>query len=239
MTRNRVRILSSSVAPVALLISAGAAHAQFAGAAGQMGAVFNPGACPIGIPAVTITASNSGIWATGDHPNPSIYNPYNQPSTLWGTTPDAGKYPDFNWIADGAAIAIGQNTVWNFANTTTDYYLYPAIDHGPVPTEGLEITLWGSNNGGSTWILGRVVELYELGWDANPATISDNGATRWSFNPPVNMITAVPEFTQGAFNNPPVSSGGDYELDAVMQTPAPSGAALLGLGGLLVARRRR
>jgi hypothetical protein len=209
----------------------GQAYGIFGPAAAQLGALYNPGAGPIGIPAVSITPSASGVSATGYHTNPGVYTALTTPSPQGAL---AGRLPDYHWVADGVAT-VGQNWIWNFGLAKTDYWLYPAIDHTPVPDEALEVTLWGSPNGGSTWIQGKLVEVYELGWDPNPLVISDDGATRWSFGTAVNMITAVPGLAQGQYA---YNGGGDYEVDAIMQTPEPASLALVGLGGAVLLRRR-
>jgi len=227
-TVTRVYVLCAGLAFAGLT---GNAYGTFAGAASQLGAVYNSGAGPIGIPAVSITPSASGLSVTGYHTNPSIYTALTTPSPQG---PLAGKLPDYHWVADGVA-SVGKSWIWNFGLTKTDYWLYPAIDHTPVPDEALEVTLWGSANGGSTWTPGKVVEVYELGWDPNPLVISDDGASRWSFGTPVNMITAVPGLSQGTYS---YNGGGDYEIDAIMQTPEPAALALLGLGGAVALQRK-
>jgi hypothetical protein len=217
-----------------VLVVAGLAeptYGIFAPAAAQLGALYNPGAGPIGIPAVSITPSASGLSATGYHTNPTIYTALTTPSPQG---PLAGRLPDYHWVADGTA-SVGQNWIWNFSFSKTDYWLYPAIDHTPVPDEALEVTLWGSPNGGSSWIQGKLVEVYELGWDPNLAVISDDGASRWSFGTAVNMITATPGLVQGTYA---YNGGGDYEIDAIMQTPEPASLLMLAGGGLLMRRRR-
>jgi hypothetical protein len=165
--------------------------------------------------------------------SPGFYFPY----TLDGiNNPAAGFTPDLHWVGDGATTPAA-GTIWTFGSLANDYYLYPTIDHDPVPSEALESSLRGSSDGGSTWIMGTIMEVYEQGWD--PLAIPDDGATRWYFATPVNMISAVIGLSQGTYSYVDT----DYELDAVMQVPEPSGIVLaaLGLIGLAayVWRRKR
>lgn len=209
------------------------AHAQFSGAASQLGALYNPGAAPTGIPAISITPSATGQSVTGYHYSNSSYGANTTGSSMGN---NAALYPDNHWVADGIPLNVGDNWRWNFALKTNTYMLFPAIDHTPLPNEALEATLWGSNDGGATWNLGTVVEVYELGWDPSSTAIVDDGATRWSFSVPVDIITAVPELNQGSYHS---NAGGDYEIDAITQTPAPGALTLLGAGALVATRRRR
>ena len=206
--------------------------ANFNGAAAQLGAAYDPGLAPIGTPAVTVTFSASGVGNSGYHYPPYGYTDFTQPSPQ---NANAGKVPDHHWVADGVSPGgVGTNFLWRFASLQTNYWMYPGIDHDPVPGEALEATLYGSNNGGSTWIKGTVVKVYEQGWD--PATIPDDGVSEWFFGTPVDLITAVPGLTQNQYS---FSLGNDYEIDAVMGTPEPASLMLLTAGGLLAIKRRR
>ncbi|MEX0676270.1 MAG: hypothetical protein WD063_04305 [Pirellulales bacterium] len=207
------------------------AHATlFSVAAGDLGAAYNPGLIPIGAPAISV----SGFVTTGYFNNPSVDYSY----TLDSTNPASPFNPDYYWLGSGGTTP-ATGAIWTFATRSSDYYLYPAIDHLPLPAEALESSLWGSPDGGSTWLLGTLVELYEQGW--NLSGIADDGASRWSFSVPVDMVAGVVGLTQGIYTY----ADGDYEIDAVMQVPEPGIAVLLS-GGVASAvvwsrvwRRRR
>lgn len=201
--------------------------ANFVGAAGQLGAIYNAGLAPVGVPAVTITGND----VTGVS-NPGFFFPYTLDSI---NNPNAGFTPDFHWVADGG-LTPSAGTIWTFAASANEYFVYPTIDHSPLPSEALESSIQGSFDGGSTWIQGTILEVYELGWDA--VGVPDDGATRWSFNTPVNMVSMVVGLNQGTYSY----GDGDYEIDAVMQTRVPEPSSyvltLCGLAGLLAWQRR-
>lgn len=228
-------ILRTIVALLSVILCATSANAGvFTTAAAQMGAIDNPGTAPIGIPAISVINAPT----TFTNSNPTVDYSY---TTDGSTNAAAGFIPDYHFLGS-AATTPAAGATWTFANLASEYYLYPTIDHTPLPFEALESSLWGSNDGGSTWMLGTVAEVYEQGWDA--AGVPDDGATRWIFSSPVDMISVVVGLTQGVVGSPlpPYSyADGDYETDAVMQTPEPGTAllALIGVGLLGLARRRR
>lgn len=224
---------------VATLYTNGTVNAGvFSTPAAQMGAIDNPGTIPIGVPAISVTNAPTTFFS---------FNPtggYNY-STDGSTNPTAGFFPDYHFLGSaGITPGSASSPIWTFSALASDYYLYPTIDHAPLPNEALESSLWGSNDGGSTWILGKVVEVYEQGW--NSAGLPDDGATRWQFSTPVNMISAVVGLTQGVVGSPlpPYSYGdGDFEVDAVMQAiPEPQTYAMfiagLGLLGFVWQRKK-
>lgn len=147
-----------------------------------------------------------------------------------------GDVADFHWVQDLGVQDPNSGTKWSFgSNFSTSFYLDPSIDHDPFGFESLETTLWGSNDGGATWIRGVLTDVYELGFDAT--AIVDDGSSKWQFSQAVNLISGVWGLTQGNYS----FNDGDNEVDAVsIAVPLPT-ASLLGLAGLgsLGAIRRR
>jgi hypothetical protein len=214
---------------------AATAHAStvFQAAAAQLGAAYdNTNLLPIGVPAVSVTNAPQ----TFTNLNPTVDYTY---SIDGSTNTSAGFTPDFQWIGSGATTP-GTGPIWTFGSQSKNYSLYEITDHPPLPDEGLEITLWGSNNGGSTWNLGTAAKVYEMG--RSLAGVPDDGNTEWTFGVSVDMISPVAGLAQGTYSfssgNPP-----DFEVDAIMQqrTPEPGSAVLLlvGAASLLAWRKWR
>jgi hypothetical protein len=207
---------------------AGTAQADWVGAAAAMGATYHPGGPTVsGINGVCIGGNEgSGYQLTPTIPG---YD-YTTPSPM-GV--GAGDYADHHWVAEasGPFAAPAQGTMWVFGSSSQDFLVHTSIDHGPIPEEGAETTLWGSNDGGTTWLPSLVTDLFEGGWDPN----SDEDITlQYRFSVPVSLISATAGLAQGNY----YYGSDDAEIDAVTIVPTP-GAAVLGAGALLVARRRR
>ena len=217
---------------LATLLATAANAGPFSTAAAQMGAIDNLGTMPIGVPAISVTNAPATFLSI----NPTVDYTY---STDGITNPTAGLFPDYHFLGSaGTTPATGP--IWTFAALSSDYFLYSTIDHTPLPTEALESSLWGSSDGGSTWALGSVAEIYTQGWNA--AGVPDDGGTRWKFSSPVDMIAVLVGLTQGVFGSPlpPYSyADGDFETDAVMQVPEPATASLLLIGAGLLGLARR
>jgi len=94
----------------------------------------------------------------------------------------------------------------------------PAIDHGPVPDEAIESTVYGSNDPNASfpsgWEVGDISTVFLNG----PTTwVSDDFSTRWEFSQPHRYFAA-------AHGGPKAMvADGDNEIDAVCAiTPASS-----------------
>jgi hypothetical protein len=190
----------------------------------DLGAVHNLGYAPAGINGHVVL----GPDATGYMLNPLVDYSYTMPATNPAL---AGDFVDYEWVHenDSGPTSPANATVWRFAAPATDYLLVPAIDHAPVPFEAIEATLWGSSDGGATWIKGTLVEVYDLGM--TPA-VTDDWTSRWVFSNPVHLVGA----TAGLAQNLYFYSDGDVEIDAVLAVPEPATLALLALGVLAVVR---
>ncbi len=116
--------------------------------------------------------------------------------------------------------------------------VFAAVDHGPIPQETIETTVYLSNSPTGPWTQAEVQRVFLEGYQANTGILWDGFAY------------VVQAQGGGSFRYASLTNGGpgalqhdgDDEINGIMGlpvVPAPAGAALLGLGGLLIGRRRR
>lgn len=165
----------------------------------------------------------AGIWPIG--PSPAI----------------AASTVDHFWLNGDGANPI----TWKFGGSYDSFVAFSGVDHGPVPEESLEYTLWGSNDL-SNWEEGKITGVSASGWDPTNTFIgqSDDYSGIWGFSQNYKYLRA----TTGDHLLPPYGST-DFELDAVAglhsaAVPEPGSMAFLGAGVMtslfgFVLRRRQ
>lgn len=163
---------------------------------------------------------------------------------------------DWEWIQDtgygGSSWAEGN--VWDLVGQANQAAVFPIVDHGPLPGEAIEYTVYLSNNpyatsigadGSTQWVLASLDKVYLEGW--NTAEIADGFTTVWRL-PDAQTFRYVNVFSGGPGA---LRTDGDDELDAVagltyagdpVKQPVPEPGTLLllgsGLAGIGYVRRR-
>ena len=145
---------------------------------------------------------------------------------FWPTGPPdviAGSNIDHYWVQG----VDGNPVIWSFRNPTNKVLGFAGIDHGPLPQEALEWTLWGSNDL-STWEEGTIQAIYDDGWDSTNSADghSDDWSSLWAFTSRYTYVRAtthshlIPDYHDG-----------DFEIDGVAAlVPEPGTLLLLSLG---------
>ncbi len=109
-----------------------------------------------------VNGGRSGTWKAA-HPDGCGFAYINGSSDLKA----AGEALDF-W-SNGSGY--GDDVVWDLGKGYSTVSIFPLIDHPPFPQEGIEYTIWGSNDPNATfpegWKLGTLVTIYGQGWADN------------------------------------------------------------------------
>ena len=184
---------------------------------------------------------------------------YTQPSLV----ADPGNHRDYSWIQNGASNLTTNpaadkpwlGNVFDMGGAANKAVVFPIVDHGPLPQEVVEYTVYLSDNPFSTslsdWHLATLSEVYMQGWESDATALADGFTTVWTLADPTATFRYVSVAGVGSQALLPYS-GDEDEIDAVAgltaggggvgAVPEPETYALMlaGLGMVAwMARRRR
>lgn len=185
--------------------------------------------------------------------------------SVTATTPASLNARDYAWgqnYGTNATTNPALDTPWNgsifdLGGQANKAVVFPVIDHGPLPNEALEYTVYLGNSPSSTnladWHLATLSEVYMQGWQADTTALADGFTTVWTLASPSDTFRYVSVQGVGSQALHPIFDTED-EIDAVAgltaagvgvgipPVPEPETYALM-LAGLaaigLVSRRRR
>lgn len=165
---------------------------------------------------------------------------------------------DWQWVQDlgNGGTSWAEGNVWDLGGLANQAVVFPIIDHGPLPGEAIEYTVYLSNNqfatttgsdGSTQWVQAMLDKVYLEGW--NSSEVADGFTTVWKL-PTAEEFRYVNVFAGGPGA---LLRDGDDELDAVAglhrdntpsnptnPVPEPSTLLLLGSGlaGLIIRGRK-
>jgi hypothetical protein len=175
-----------------------------------------------------------------------------------------GNARDYKWIQNNGTNTGGPSTatsdtpwtgnIFDLGGQANQAVVFPIIDHGPLPGEAGEYTVYLTNNPLSTnyadWTLATLDSIYMEGWQDDSVAIADGFTTVWKL--PGNATFRYVSVEAVGSHAIPGYIGIEDEIDAVagltaeglgVAAPVPStalagGLILVGLGTMQYFRRR-
>lgn len=187
-----------------------------------------------------------GYGSGGFSPNPASVNARDYGwGQNYGTNTSTSPAADTPW----------NGTVFDLGGPANKAVVFPVIDHGPLPSEALEYTVYLTDKPTSTnladWHLATLSEVYMQGWQPDTVALADGFTTVWTLASPSDTFRYVSVQGVGSQALRPLFDSED-EIDAVAGltaagtsvpvVPEPESYLLMltGLGVLgCMARRRR
>ena len=181
------------------------------------------------------------LFRSGAATDPTVLGAYNGAGSLVANA----NARDFAWVQDtspnanpGGAVGSGPSTgiVWDLGGQANQLAVFVFVDHGPVPGEVLENTVWLSNDPNAAdggWTQASLIHVYGDGWSTG-ANIADGFVAVYQL-----ASQATFRYASVTWGGPgAVVRDGDNEIDAVgglrvdgggLQVPEPGSLALLKL----------
>ena len=163
---------------------------------------------------------------------------------------------DWNWVQDlgDGGSSWTEGNVWDLGGLANQAVIFPIIDHGPLPQEAIEYTVYLSNNkfattlgldGNTDWVLAELDRVYLEGRDTSQ--VADGFTTVWRL-PGKQEFQYVNVFSGGPSA---LHRDGDDEIDGAAglhfddtptrptEIPEPGTLVLTGIGLAALGLRRR
>ena len=122
------------------------------------------------VPGSYVSGGRSGTWRATS--NNGCGFSYVSGGASASSIQTAANSLDFYSMGSG----YGNDAIWDMGTARSSVTVLPLIDHGPFPQEGIEYTIWGSNDPNAPfpegWKLATLVTIYGQGWSDNRSLCS-------------------------------------------------------------------
>lgn len=143
-----------------------------------------------------------------------------------------GQNTGTNFTTNPANDQPWKGSVFDLGGPANKAVVFPIIDHGPLPNEALEYTVYLTDSPFSTnladWHLATLAEVYMQGWQADNIALADGFTTVWTLASPSDTFRYVSVQAIGSKAFQPVF-GDEDEIDAVAGLSAAGGSVVPGI----------
>lgn len=238
----------------------GASAATFAG----LGFTIGTGATDLKVSISTYTDPSGLIFGNMITPHASAYgttfDKISYGYSIDAANPAYGNSRDYKWVQNagtntGTSTSLDQpwlGTIWDLGGQANQAVVFPVVDHGPLPQEAVEYTVYLTDSPSSTsladWHLAILDQVYLQGWELDSTSLADGFTTVWKL---AGDATFRYVSVQGVGSQALQPIFGDEdEIDAVAgltaeglgvggAIPEPGSLALAGLGLVALGYSRR
>lgn len=174
------------------------------------------GSAPLGITSPAYIGNVEGCSGFSYDPGSYAYNCGNVSLAEYA---QRGSCLDMWWLQDNGDGDITTGNIWDLGAPSNQVAVFPIVDHGPMPQEAIEYSVYLSNNpyattigtdGNIEWVYAKLDKVYLEGWHSG--WIADGFTTVWRLPDAqtfryVNVISGGP----GSMHH-----DGDDEIDTVI-----------------------
>ena len=169
----------------------GASAATFA----SLGFTVGTGATDLKVSTGTYADPPGLIFGNMIAPNATAYgttvNKLNYAYSIDAPNVAYGNNRDYKWVQNTGTNATTntaldqpwRGTVWDLGGQANQAVVFPIVDHGPLPQEVVEYTVYLTDTPNSTnladWHLALLDQVYLQGWEADNISLADGFTTVW------------------------------------------------------------
>jgi hypothetical protein len=169
----------------------GASAATFA----SLGFTIGTGATDLKVSTSTYTDPAGLIFGNMITPNATAYgttvNKLNYAYSIDAANSAYGNSRDYRWVqntgtnssTNTASDQPWRGTIWDLGGQANQAAVFPIVDHGPLPQEVVEYTVYLTDTPGSTnladWHLALLDQVYLQGWEDDATSLADGFTTVW------------------------------------------------------------
>jgi hypothetical protein len=131
------------------------------------------------------------VYAVNGSASGTTTNKLTYAYSAYGATAASANARDYQWLqnygtnttTDPSLDTPWRGTIWDLGGQANQAVVFPIVDHGPLPSEVVEYTVYLTNDPASTdltdWHLAILDKIYMQGWEDDSIALADGFTTVW------------------------------------------------------------